>query len=438
MQRKRLIAVIGFVLPTLAAVACSGVREPIEPHQQLLNEGGGALGLPCDVDDVLERNCRDCHSDPPNGAPMPLVTYAHTQADSSDPDRKVWEMMDVRVNAGTMPPAYYGELDDPDLAVLNAWFDAGAPPGDCGGGGSGGGGGAPPRPCEPDMTFTAFDSAPGDAGFHVPEAIGNHHQCFVYDVPFGAEQESVAFLPEIDEERVVHHMVLYSSDVLPVERSFDCDEGMPEGVNFLAGWAPGQDGIIPPDDVSIELPDSGYLILEMHYYNLGVAEQDASGLGVCVINEPRDNTAAFVRLGTRDIHIPCETTGHDEVAECNVPKGGLNIIGTVPHMHNAGASFVTDIVHEGGDSDELIRIDDWDFGYQAYYDASATLLKGDTLKTTCTYDNLTSEPIHFGEGSEEEMCFNFVLVYPASGLKGARSCVEPGGPPPPMKVCDQN
>ncbi|MBC8068665.1 MAG: hypothetical protein IAG13_10060 [Deltaproteobacteria bacterium] len=39
-----------------------------------------ARGLPCEVDDLLERRCRSCHSDPPVGAPMALVTREHMLA----------------------------------------------------------------------------------------------------------------------------------------------------------------------------------------------------------------------------------------------------------------------------------------------------------------------------------------------------------------------
>jgi hypothetical protein len=39
-------------------------------------------------------------------------------------------------------------------------------------------------------------------------------------------------------------------------------------------------------------------------------------------------------------------------------------------------------------------------------------MPGDTLRTTCTYKNATAAPIRFGERTENEMCFNFVAVYP--------------------------
>jgi hypothetical protein len=46
------------------------------------------------------------------------------------------------------------------------------------------------------------------------------------------------------------------------------------------------------------------------------------------------------------------------------------------------------------------------------YDTPAVIKKGDTLTTTCTF----ATPTPFGQGTNEEMCYNFVMAYPAGGL----------------------
>lgn len=46
------------------------------------------------------------------------------------------------------------------------------------------------------------------------------------------------------------------------------------------------------------------------------------------------------------------------------------------------------------------------------------LRQGDVLRTTCTFENTTSNTITFGEGSDDEMCINWVMTYPA----GAMNC----------------
>ena len=41
---------------------------------------------------------------------------------------------------------------------------------------------------------------------------------------------------------------------------------------------------------------------------------------------------------------------------------------------------------------------------------------GDTVTTTCIYDNPTSRNVTFGESTTNEMCFNFALYYPMNSF----------------------
>ena len=48
---------------------------------------------------------------------------------------------------------------------------------------------------------------------------------------------------------------------------------------------------------------------------------------------------------------------------------------------------------------------------------NAVIEPGDRLVTTCEYSSTSRDtPTRFGEGTDDEMCFNFMLVYPAQGL----------------------
>ena len=51
-----------------------------------------------------------------------------------------------------------------------------------------------------------------------------------------------------------------------------------------------------------------------------------------------------------------------------------------------------------------------------------TFNPGDSVRTTCTYDNPGSIPVTFGENTENEMCFDFVLAYPIDAL-AERKCM---------------
>jgi hypothetical protein len=44
--------------------------------------------------------------------------------------------------------------------------------------------------------------------------------------------------------------------------------------------------------------------------------------------------------------------------------------------------------------------------------------KDDTMTTTCTFKNTTAASVGFGTFTSAEMCYNFVIYYPAHALDG--------------------
>jgi hypothetical protein len=82
--------------------------------------------LPCDVAEVLHQECLLCHSSVlALGAPMPLVTYAHTRAGHKG--QPVWKAMQRAISSGRMP--VFGSLTAEQKRVLEDWFAKDAPPG---------------------------------------------------------------------------------------------------------------------------------------------------------------------------------------------------------------------------------------------------------------------------------------------------------------------
>jgi uncharacterized membrane protein len=94
------------------------------------NECSPADKLPCDVEDVLIARCQTCHQGDLVQAPMPLLTYADTQAPApSNPAEQVWQRIQVRIEStvNPMPPRHAQPLTDGERQVLSSWVDAGAP-----------------------------------------------------------------------------------------------------------------------------------------------------------------------------------------------------------------------------------------------------------------------------------------------------------------------
>jgi hypothetical protein len=403
---------------------------------------GGGGDLPCGVDTVLVSRCQTCHDATPRyGAPMPLVTWADTQAPAkSDPTKKVYEMIGIRVRDAARPMPPTADLAAADQTTLTMWTDAGAPQGmACGTGMTPM---LPPAPkvgpdtlpCTPTQTFRAHGTDSPTSLFNVPVTAANLYECFTFKSPFNGTEQAIAWAPIIDDQRVLHHWILYRTHTAqPDGAAGPCN--MPSDATFLAGWAPGGGNWIMPSDVSLELPSpTDSLILQVHYHNAaGYPDaNDSSGVALCTTDTPREHTAGFYTLGSVNIDLPAMSTGVEVTGNCPgwlthyLPQP-ITILASFPHMHTHGVAFRTDILR-GGDSgpvDPLVEVPHFDFESQTAYprDPPMLLNPGDSIRTTCTYDNPTATEVRFGERTEDEMCFNFIMIYPISLFQTSnRSC----------------
>lgn len=88
--------------------------------------------LPCEVAALLAAKCQTCHSSPPKGAPMPLVTHGDlTKPSAVDPSRTFAQRSLERMKS-TVSPMPPSGASMADIATLEAWVNAGAPKGTCG------------------------------------------------------------------------------------------------------------------------------------------------------------------------------------------------------------------------------------------------------------------------------------------------------------------
>lgn len=401
------------------------------------DDGGSApsTGLPCDVLDVLRRECHECHGDPPAfGGPMPLADYDDLMVPAvSDPARAVHELVAERLVAEIQPMPPGAEIADADRQVLLDWIAAGAPEdpdSDCGE--------APPTgdpevgpdalPCEPDAFFLAHDAADPDAPFAVP-AVGadNLYMCFAFEVPFEPGAQATAWAPVIDDERVIHHIMFYKS-ALPVGNGvYPCTFVDQLAHQFVAMWAPGGANLVMPDDAGIGLDAGGY-IMQIHYNNQAHHENvlDRSGLAMCTAEEPREHTAGSVTLGTFAIVLPPGAQDFPITGRCGTERTLLwpeqvNVAFQSPHMHKLGRKFSTKALrleNAGIVEHTIVDVPDFDFNQHKSYvsDPPFVIQRGDELRTTCVYDNPHPWPILFGEDTDAEMCLNFMLVYPFEGV----------------------
>lgn len=124
----------------LLSGACGGAAEPGGCVE--VADLGGDTPLPAEIDDILERQCRTCHSDPPSMfAPMPLLSWQDVQAVRYQrTGERVFEVIGRRIHDEDfpMPPLPSPSLSDAQVAswptltgeeldTLDAWVADCAP-----------------------------------------------------------------------------------------------------------------------------------------------------------------------------------------------------------------------------------------------------------------------------------------------------------------------
>lgn len=353
---------------------------------------------------------------------MPLVTYADLHAPlKSDGSKKVYEQITTRIHDANdpMPPPPNNALSAADAAALDAWVAAGAPSGEggCGGSsGTGGSGGSPSLSCTPDLKLQPATP------WEMPEQTQDIYVCYGVDVDLAEKRHVTALAPLIDNATIVHHMLLFSSKSAYSSTPQPCSGS---NMGQLVGvWAPGGGALELPVEAGYPIEGTAHFILQVHYSNLmGLSgEKDSSGYQLCTTKELRPNDADILAFGTFSLNIPAQSSA-DITCELDLPAitPTLHGIAGMPHMHKLGTAMSTTLHPGGGGAPvDLGTANPWNFESQVWtmLGADAVLKPGDKVSTRCAWDNPTSQSVHFGEETSDEMCFGFMMYYPRIATPG--------------------
>jgi hypothetical protein len=411
---------------------------------------GGSAGtgtLPCDVGAILQGTCSECHQSPPLfGAPMPLLTWADTHADSAQfPGQKIYQRMAVRVTATTSPmPQPPRTLTQQQISTITAWAAAGAPvgAGTCGaggGGGSGGGGasaggaggnggsgGAAGSGCAANETRIDV-TAPM---FAFPQQ-SDFYQCFAKTISLPAKRHAMKIDKVIDDAQVLHHVVLFrdTGKNSPAQIP-NC--GFQADWQALYAWAPGAGPMVPPTGVGIPINDGDQLVIQIHYNNpTSLVGHDSSGAYLCVTDQLQPNEAGVLAIGPTQLSLPPNCPATSAQGTCtNVLGTTYNVFTVWPHMHRMGRAMTTTLQHSGAADVVVTNRPNYDFNSQYLEAMTFQFRSGDTLVNRCTWNTSgATGTVHWGEATSDEMCFNFLYLYPVPPVAFCPS------PNPPASGC---
>jgi thiol-disulfide isomerase/thioredoxin/mono/diheme cytochrome c family protein len=414
----------------VAAVLAGGkvAVEHVEAVGCPIPEPTAAAGVPTyagQVARILQKNCQECHREGQVG-PFPLETFE--QARKRAPD--IATVVEDRVMPPWKPAPGIGRkfkhdrtLAAADITALVAWAEADAPLGDPA---------KLPSPIvynddwalgTPDLVVTPAED------FAIPAEGPDIYRCFVVptNLPKDVYISAVEYLP--GNRRVVHHMLAYvdvsgearKKDAVDPGPGYSCFSGPEVEIHGdLGGWAPGNEPSRLPEGVGRALPKGGDVIIQVHYHPDGKAETDRSRIGLHFARKPIKQTLHWSAAAKLDLVLPPGERNIEAKARWPVPVD-LVAYAVTPHMHLLGRDMLMSVKYPDGRTQDLVKIDDWDFAWQNtyYFESPLDLPKGSELTIVAHFDNSSGNPrnpnhppkeVKWGEATTDEMCIGFVAV----------------------------
>jgi hypothetical protein len=410
----------------------------IATEQAKKSESNASEHMPCDVAKALVKNCQKCHGvNPTFGAPMPLVKLTDLRAASkTNADVTVAEAAHKRLNDAAKPMPPGAAISKEDKQILNDWFEGGMPLAKADAGPCYTGApthddayfkaGLTAKDGETCYNFTAHNGQKVDDKTPYSVKPGEHYEQFYFKVPWGKDKVMTRFGGKFDNLAVLHHWLLFTSArPASAEGTHETTSGstLGDSSELIGGWAVGGDQVEFPDDMGLELPADGMLNAQWHYYNQGTENaEDSSSVQVCVVpRDKRKNVASLTFLGTENlgglVGMPARQVSQYGGTCLNRSSGPITIWGFTPHMHKLGRNMKVTVKRKDG-SMETPFDKAFDFNSQITYaaDPAIVLEPGDSITSTCTFDNDTNASVGFGPSSNQEMCYNFTMAYPAHAL----------------------
>lgn len=213
-----------------------------------------------------------------------------------------------------------------------------------------------------------------------------------------------------------HHTTLEVGDGSGAEGVTACGPAQSNG-RRLAGAGVGTAAFSFPEGAAIKIAKGEQLFMNLHLFNVG--DEPLTGTSGMRVKTTKavdaDHQAEIVMAGPLSLAIP---PGRSTAkSDCTLPRD-VTLFGVGPHMHQLG-SYIKVTAHSSIVGDRVILDDDYDFTHQLFYPIDEIpLAAGDKVSVECTYANDSTQTVHWGNSTRDEMCFGILGVYPAEGVSG--------------------
>jgi peroxiredoxin len=365
----------------------------------------GPVSYSSDVASILDARCVSCHR-PGQVAPFPLLSYEHAR-------RWATSIAEV-ITDGRMPPwhadPHYGHfandrsLTAREKAVLLAWVEQGAPPGDVS------------LRAKPIEHAQGWSIGTPDVVYEMPnpESIPAEGTLPIkrYWVQLGLAEDLWVQAAEArpGDRAVVHHICVFVDDHI---KNVD---GKPRLKNLLVSYTPGDMPSVFPPGVAKRITKGSELLFEVHYTPIGKARFDRSSVGLILSKVPPEYLAITRGLPQYQLKIPPGARDHSEQSEWTT-RSDIHLLSMTPHMHLRGKSFIYRAYYPGGRSEILLSVPNYDFNWQSVYRLAEPkpIPRGTRILCEAHFDNSSgnlanpdpTSAVVWGEQTEDEMMIGF-------------------------------
>jgi hypothetical protein len=439
----QLIKISLFVI-YFAMVACNSNSNQI-PRE------GEPVNFAEHIAPIIHQNCSKCHNSD-GAAPFTLINYT----DIAPKAKLIKYVTENRI----MPPwpadAEYTHfanetyLTQAQINLIQQWVNQGCLPGDTS------------ALVQPEIIEKTWKKGKPDLIVRMQKPIrilGNNLDLFaVVKIPFELPADTfiraIEFVPS--KKRLVHHMNAHIIQFEPNKKSnlwngkFYVNQDQTKSTSIhkelnllnddgsyapmtpsVCNYLPGSQFSFYPDAIGgykIGKKNAFYLN-DMHFGPSPLNEIDSSYFKIYYADKAPKRPVSEFQIGTLGL-VPVEpalVVPPNEIKTFHIKfpvPNDISIITMVPHMHLIGKRFWAYAIKPSGDTIRLIRINNWDFRWQYFYQPK-TLLKiprGSTIYVEGDFDNRASNPnnpfsppqvIAEKEGSmktTDEM-FQFIVTY---------------------------
>jgi hypothetical protein len=255
-----------------------------------------------------------------------------------------------------------------------------------------------------------------------------------------------------DLGKASHHMIVYRlADEEETEEPQACDpfvdvldpaKGAPLAVSQTS-----KETIALPQGVAFTLEPGQLIRIELHFINASDQPQElrAATTFVEVPEEEFEQEADFLFVGNPEIEIPpmADATLGPSFLPMPASMSDINVFAITGHQHQWGTDVQVSLSGDQGDEGEPVYAPEnfqWDEPETIYHDPPIQVGEGSGFRFTCSWRNMSTETVGFGESVNDEMCFFWAYYYPSKGAKicfhtddvpsgGVDICCpDPGGP----------